>query len=339
MSVPYGTAIFIKLGTTALSSLGVVIQRKSHVINDSKSQEEQKNALKRPLWHAGFWMYLVFSAVGSAFSITSLPILVIAPFSTFTLLFNAIYSHFLLQENMTWIGFIGTVLIAASSVGIAIILNIPEAKKNTRELVELLTRHGYLVYVSLTFVIFMVLLSIGIHLVRKHKKEQLIMAFNATRKRALSIAVLFELCATILASQAIIFAKISYDLLVLTLTTGENQFKDPVTPIILVCTAIFTIGQLVLFNVSLHYYTTVVIIPIGYSFGIALACLNTFVYYDSFHEITAWKTVLVVICVIITICGVYLLSKTSSTVVKEIDTDPETPVATEETILNLVAVK
>ena len=327
MSLPYGTAIAIKLATTSVSSLGIVIQRKSHVINDEKPIEERKNALKRPLWHLGFWLYIICAGAGTVSSISSLPILVIAPLSTFTLLFNAIYAHFLLNEKMTWIGIMGNVLIAAASAGMAIVLDLPQIPLHARELVLFLKRTRYLIYITITTILLLCFIFYGWKLSVEHKKEAGNVTFNSTRRRALKIAISFELAATILASQAIIFAKISYDLLMLSLQTGENQFSDPISPVILTITIVSTIFELLFFNVSLHYYTTVVIIPIGYSAGIALACLNTFFYYESFSELSAWKSVLVVFSVVVIICGIYLLSKKKSTkipvVENNVDDDEE----------------
>lgn len=313
MSFPYGVSISAKLVTTALSSLGIIIQRKSHVKNDEKPLTQRKSSVKRPLWHLGFWLYLSTSAVGNVFSITSLPILVIAPLGTFSLLFNAVYAHFLLDENMTLIGFIGTVIVAGASAGIAILLHLPQHSKNSQQLAALLTSTGYIIYIVITAILLVIMVITGIHLTKVHKKNHSILSTEKERRLRLKIAVFFELSSTILASQALIFAKLSFDLLDLSIKTSINQFKDAVSIISLIVTAISTVLQLYFFNVSLHYYTTVVVIPIGYSAGITLACLNTFVYYDSFTQLTIGKTIAVLVLVATIIIGIILLfSKTST---------------------------
>lgn len=317
MIVTYGVAVFIRILATALSSLGNVIQRRSHVQNDKLAQIEQKNSLKRPLWHAGFWLYLVTSGTGSFFGISSLPILVQAPLGACSLFFNAIYSHFLLHEDMTWIGSLGTLIIAGGAAVIAIILDQPDDKKTTQQLIILLTRTSYIVYITFTFVITAGFAIWGCILIRRHKQiiKTSLHVHGKTRQQ-MWIAIFFEISASLSASQAFIFAKITYDLVELSFTTGENQFLDSVGFIIMAITAILVVLQLWFFNIALHYYTTVVIIPIGYSLGITLACINTLVYYDSFNGMSTTQTVVVLFCIVAVIVGIMLLARSKSTRIK-----------------------
>ena len=127
----YKLAILFRILTLALIALGIVIQRKSHVNNDSKPEDERKNAMFRPLWHLGFWLYVIFSLIGDFIAISSLPILVIAPLMTIILFFNAIYSWWLLKEKMKRRGWIGTTIIAICSAALAILLNLPNSPKDT----------------------------------------------------------------------------------------------------------------------------------------------------------------------------------------------------------------
>lgn len=301
----YAVAITVDIISICLSSLGVVIQRKSHIENDKLENSLQKHSLQRPLWWFGFLIYLIPAATGSFFGITSLPILVIAPIGTFTLFFNAIYSHFFLKEDMTLLGGIGTVVMAASAASIAILMDIPQETKNIDELVQFMKKPLYITYITFVSILTLVAVIVNVYLLKKDKIFQ-------SRKNRLTIAIIFIILAYVLASQAVIFAKESFDLISLSFTTGQNQFLSVYTYLILFATIVVTVLQLVFFNMAIHYYTLLVLVPIGYSVGIIMACVNTLIYYDSFFILETWKTILVVSLVILIICGIILLSMKKS---------------------------
>jgi len=322
--LPYGVAIFIRCITLALIALGVVLQRKSHVINDKLPTSEQKNAFKRPLWHLGFWMYVIASLIGDVAGISSLPILVIAPLTTLVMFFNAAYSQCLLNEKMKTVGWIGTVIVALASAVLAILLNLPNTPRNETEMKKLLLRPGYIAYCVVNILLLGVCTVMTWHYLNKRKKLMFrilpgnngidIVANLANQKvlnkTNLCIALLYQFTSTILAAQALVFAKLCFDLLVSSMTDGANGFISGLSIGIPIVTGITTILQLVLFNASLHYYTTLVTVPFGYSVGIIFACVNTIIYYDSFFILAPWKVGLVVLSVIVTIGGICLLSKT-----------------------------
>ena len=309
MNISYGVSIVIKVTTTLFGSLGLIIQRWSHIKNDRSPPDERKNALKRPLWHIGFWLNVLTSLIGGILSL-SLPILLLAPLGTSSLLFNAIFAHFILKEDMTIYGIIGTLLIAASCAGIAIILYLPEIPKTSKELVKLVSSKSYIIYIVLTGALLISFAVCGWCLIRKLKKTSSTTALDEKRKDTLKlfIAIFFILSSGLLASQAIIFAKITYDLLKVSIDTTVNQFKDAISIVILILTVVTALFQLFFLNISLHYYTTLIIIPIGYAEGIILACLNTLIYYDAFSKLDWWKNALVILCTVTILGGIFLLS-------------------------------
>lgn len=317
----YGLAVILRVVTLAMAALGIVIQRKSHVLNDSKPPGEQKGALKRPLWHLGFWIYVVSSIISDIIGISSLPLLVIALVGTLILFFNAIYSHFILKENMTYWGWGATFLVALSSAGLAVLLNLPNTPKTVPELERLISTPVYITYSVLTL---LVLISLSIatrfYLRRRSVTTNVLLdivlsereretSVNRLERSNFWIALLYQASSTILAALAMVFAKISFELLQHSITTGHNQFKNAISIVFLIITIVATILQLIFFNFSLHYYPTLFTIPFGYSLGIILACFNTLVYYDSFFILDTWKSIMVVVCVVVTIIGIYILSK------------------------------
>ncbi|CAG8667370.1 4330_t:CDS:1, partial [Paraglomus occultum] len=80
-------------------SLGLTIQRKSHVLNENLyPKEKRRSACRRPLWHLGFEMYIISNVIGSIFAIGTLPIVILAPLGASTLVFNAFFAKLLLGD-------------------------------------------------------------------------------------------------------------------------------------------------------------------------------------------------------------------------------------------------
>lgn len=321
IEISYALAVVLRVLTLAMASFGIVLQRKSHTINDSKPLQDQKNALKRPLWHLGFWLYIFSSIISDIVGISSLPLLVIALIGTLLLFFNAIFSHFILQENMSWVGWFGTLIVAVSSAGLAVILNLPNSPKTVDELYALIKSPIYIIYSVITILILIALSISTWYCLRKRLvyssmskssldgTEQLVFSTAKLDKFNFYVALLYASLSTILAASALVFAKITYELIDHSVTTGQNQFTDSISIVFLIITIVTTVLQLVFFNYSLHYYPTLFTIPFGYSIGIILACLNTLIYYDSFYILDSWKSYLVVFSVLTTIYGIYLLSR------------------------------
>ena len=326
----YGLAVSVRIVTLALAALGVVIQRKSHVKNDNKAAALQKSALRRPLWHLGFWIYIFSSVCSDIVGISSLPLLVIALLGTLLLFFNAIFSHFILHEKMTRFGWLGLILVAGASTALAILMHVPDIPKSVDELEELLSRPVYIVYSVITLIAVIVISLITRRCICKRRTLKaraelepiqtmsMLVTTDGQNSHPLSIddrlsrlnfwiALLYQCLSTILASLALVFAKISFELLQVSIDTHQNQFKNILSIAILIITIVATILQLVFFNESLRYYPTVFTIPFGFSLGVILACINTMIYFDSFTLINTGQIVAVISCVLVTVLGIYLL--------------------------------
>jgi len=331
----YGLAIGLRLTSLSSAALGIVIQRKSHVRNDAKPTSLQRNAIKRPLWHAGFWLYIFSSIAGDVIGISSLPLLVVALSGTLLLLFNAVFSHLILRETMSKMGWFGTVVVACASAGLAMLLNIPTRPKNADDVRKLVKKPLYIAYSAATLCV-IVLVSISAAALVRMRNRTLRMhqdvALSPTTCDAsesqsarfpllttfssmsidrcnLWIAFLYMAQSTIIAALALVFAKVTFDLLASSIDNHRNEFKDPISIVFLLITVATTVVQLIYFNLSLHYYPTLFTIPFGYSLGIILACVNTLIYYDALFALPAWKTVTVILCMVTTIVGIYVLSK------------------------------
>lgn len=99
ISVP--VAIVLGLVASFVQSLGLTIQRKSHVQNASLPTTQQRSEWKRPLWILGFAIFLFANVGGTIFQIGALPIVMLAPLGAVSLLYNALLARFILDDFLS----------------------------------------------------------------------------------------------------------------------------------------------------------------------------------------------------------------------------------------------
>ncbi|KAL6309955.1 hypothetical protein BKA93DRAFT_722247 [Sparassis latifolia] len=147
ISIPVG--ITIGLLASFVQSLGLTIQRKSHVLNQSLPEDDRKVEHRRPLWLLGFGIFISSNLFGSVFQIASLPIVILAPLGAVSLLWNAFFARLLLGDVFSPWMFIGTFLIAGGAVLIAIFGIVPEPTHSLEDLLVLFSRPVFVAYFSL----------------------------------------------------------------------------------------------------------------------------------------------------------------------------------------------
>ena len=92
ISVP--AAIIIGLITSFVQSLGLTIQRKSHIQNAHLSQQQQRSEWKRPMWVIGFVIFIVANIGGTVFQIGALPIVMLAPLGKCAYKIQNLYGYY-----------------------------------------------------------------------------------------------------------------------------------------------------------------------------------------------------------------------------------------------------
>jgi hypothetical protein len=144
-------ALGISCGLLAccVQSLGLTIQRKSHVINKALPHHLQKQQYKRPLWWLGFAIFLSSNVVGSLVQIASLPVVILAPLGAVSLLWNAFFAKIILGDVFSPWMVVGTLLIAGGAVLIAFFGIVPERPRSVEDLLELFSRPAFVVYFSI----------------------------------------------------------------------------------------------------------------------------------------------------------------------------------------------
>jgi hypothetical protein len=140
MSIPLG--ISIGLFASFVQSLGLAVQRRSHVHNSQLPEQDQKVEHRRPLWLIGFAIFLISNIFGSFVQIASLPVVILAPLGAVSLLWNAFFARLLLRPRML----LGTALIASGAALIAIYGIVPETTRSLDELMALFARPAFIVW-------------------------------------------------------------------------------------------------------------------------------------------------------------------------------------------------
>ncbi|THV04956.1 hypothetical protein K435DRAFT_816805 [Dendrothele bispora CBS 962.96] len=160
MAISIGLGIFFGLLASFIQSLGLTIQRKSHVLNQNLPENQQRLEYKRPLWLLGFAIFISSNVVGSLVQIASLPVVILAPLGAVSLLWNAFFARLLLGDVFSAWMILGTLFIAGGAVLIAFFGIVPEPTRSLEDLLALFRRPAFVVYFSLLGAVVIVCLVI-----------------------------------------------------------------------------------------------------------------------------------------------------------------------------------
>nr|ODN86916.1 hypothetical protein L203_03689 [Cryptococcus depauperatus CBS 7841] len=150
--IPIFAAILVGLASSFVQSLGLTIQRKSHIQNDQLDPFNRRPTIRRPLWLIGFTIYMVSNIFSTIFQLDTLPIVILAPLGAVSLVFNALLARIILGDRfgVNWV--IGTALVAGGAVIIAIFGVVPDEKHGLDELLVLLRRPTFVAFFSVVLV-------------------------------------------------------------------------------------------------------------------------------------------------------------------------------------------
>ncbi|CBQ73430.1 conserved hypothetical protein [Sporisorium reilianum SRZ2] len=162
-SAPFSVATAIALGLIAsfIQSLGLTIQRKSHLLNESLAPARRKTEWKRPLWLVGFAIFLVANIGGTVFQIGALPIVMLAPLGAVSMLYNAVLARFLLNDLLSKYMVMGTALIASGAVLIGYFGVVPSPPHSLDELLDLYARPTFVAFATIFTFVFVGVLTVS----------------------------------------------------------------------------------------------------------------------------------------------------------------------------------
>lgn len=297
-SVVWGCTAAVVL--SAIQSLGITLQRKSHVIpynhelaSDTVVNLRRESVVtidmessrhphhyKRSLWLTGFLLFIVANIFGSLAQLTTLPLIILSPLQSIGLIFNSIMSCLLLPgEKFTKKLFLGTGIIAVGALIIAYNGSgsvKPPADIGTDERFRLMlkkfTRPGFLSWWIFTFVVMAVLVKVNLELSKRidtHNKLLLRKVRRNTQDRVskynFTRGILYGIISGTLTAHTFLFAKSIVDVLVETVLergTPKSLATYVTTAMLLLATLAIVGLQLVAFNLGLANILTSILYPL-----------------------------------------------------------------------------
>jgi magnesium transporter len=225
--------------TSLIQSLGLTLQRKSHVNEESLPPHQRRRPFRRGLWRLGLAIFLAANILGSTVQITTLPLVILAPLQASGLIFNAIFASLILHEDFTRLSLLGTVLVSVGAGLIAGFGALEEPNHNLQELLDMFSRAPFLIWMATQLGIVVIILVVSrIMLISIRRKSALIdnsglgflaistLAVGKTIKRLKVIRGCILGCLSgLISAHCLLLAKTGTELIIRSLT-DKNQFSQ-----------------------------------------------------------------------------------------------------------------
>ncbi|ORY32890.1 hypothetical protein BCR39DRAFT_522298 [Naematelia encephala] len=147
--ISVAAAIIVGLVSSFIQSFGLTLQRKSHVQTALLPLSQRRRPHRRPLWLLGFGIYMTSNIFATIFQLDALPIVILAPLGAVSLIFNALLARIVLGDIFGRRAIVGTALVAAGAVLIAVFGVVQEEEHTVEELMKLWARPAFLAFFSI----------------------------------------------------------------------------------------------------------------------------------------------------------------------------------------------
>lgn len=245
-------------------------------------------------------MYILANLVGSTIQITTLPLPVLSTLQASGLVFNTICATVVLGEPFTRWSLVGTVLVAGGAVLIASFGALPEPSHNLEQLLDLLGRRQFLLWMTGTALIIAGIMVASLVLGRLHTR-------NTPRLRFWR-GICFGSVSSILAAHSLLVAKSAVELLVRTIVDRKNQFKHWQSWIILLGLVFFALSQLYFLHRGLKLCSTSVLYPFVFCVYNIVAILDGLIYFRQASRLPVLHAGLIAVGTVVLLAGVFTLS-------------------------------
>ncbi|KIV91429.1 hypothetical protein PV10_05970 [Exophiala mesophila] len=339
--------IIVGLLSTSIQSLGLTLQRKSHLIEDAKDiPETRRPAYKRRKWQIGMLMFVLSNIIGSTIQITTLPLPVLSTLQASGLVFNTAFATLLLGEPFTRFSVIGTVLTCSGAALIATFGAIGEPAHNLTQLLELLYQRDFIIwmvgtiFVVVSTILFAHLLKIwsshkhisqGLPKAERPRSASAMSAGGGSRRPSLPLTrsftaqlpqplkirlgrlrlirgLSYALISGILSAHSLLVAKSAVELLVRTIVDHNNQFNRFQSWLILIALLFFALTQLYYLHLGLLFCSTSVLYPFVFCVYNIIAILDGLIYFQQASRLSVLHACLVALGTVILLSGVLALS-------------------------------
>ncbi|KAI0458428.1 DUF803 domain protein [Xylaria acuta] len=302
---PAGTlaiGIIVGLISTSVQSLGLTLQRKSHMLEDEKGPHEiQRPPYRRRRWQLGMGMFVVSNVLGSSIQISTLPLPVLSTLQAAGLVFNSICATLILGEPFTKWSFWGTALVSAGAAMIAIFGAIPSPAHSLQELLELLGRWQFIVWMSLQAVVVLAI-ALSIEFANHFKN------ISQNPKFRLARGLAYGCISGILSAHSLLFAKSAVELILRTIADSDNQFVHWQSWILVLGLVALALSQLYYLHRGLKLVSTSVLYPLVFCIYNIIAILDGLIYFRQTDLISPLHGGLIAVGTAILLSGVLALS-------------------------------
>lgn len=293
--------VFVGLLSTSIQSVGLTLQRKSHLLEEEKEEHHvRRPPYRRRRWQLGMLMFIIANLVGSTIQITTLPLPVLSTLQASGLVFNSICASLILSEPFTRYSFVGTVLVAIGAVLIGIFGALTEPSHTLDQLLDLLARPEFLVWLFSTFFI-SILLFIAQWFMKRlfHRPSPLVRLLRG---------MCFGAMSGILSAHSLLVAKSAVELLVRTIVDRHNQFNRWQSWIILLGLVALALTQLYFLHRGLKLTSTSVLYPFVFCIYNIIAILDGLIYFRQASRLPVRDAILIAVGTVILLGGVAALS-------------------------------
>lgn len=327
--------------STSIQSLGLTLQRKSHLIEDAKDAGEIRTPpYKRRKWQLGMFMFVMANLIGSTIQITTLPLPVLSTLQASGLVFNTAFATLLLGEPFTHFSLVGTILTCSGAALIATFGAIGEPAHNLRQLLDLLGQRDFIIWMVGTMIVVVatILFAHVLKMWSSHKhitqslpkserprststssrqQHTLSHSFTAQLPQPLKVrlhrlrlvrGLSYALISGILSAHSLLVAKSAVELLVRTIVDHKNQFNRFQSWLILVALLFFALTQLYYLHLGLRLCSTSVLYPFVFCVYNIIAILDGLIYFQQGSRLSALHAGLVALGTVILLLGVLALS-------------------------------
>lgn len=285
-------------------------------------------------------MFVVSNLVGSTIQITTLPLPVLSTLQASGLVFNTAFATLLLKEPFTRFSLIGTILTCAGAALIATFGAIGEPAHGLNQLLDLLHKRQFVVWMIATLVvaigtiIFAHVLKVYSshkhfeHQAAKHERStsgnqhapdqtHIKRSFTASLPPQLQLkhgrlklmrGLSYALISGILSAHSLLVAKSAVELLVRTIVDHNNQFNRFQSWLILLALLFFALTQLYYLHLGLRLCSTSVLYPFVFCVYNIIAILDGLIYFRQASRLSALHAGLIAVGTVILLSGVLALS-------------------------------
>lgn len=246
--------------------------------------------LYEPLWWIGM-ITMVVGEIANFVAYAFAPAILVTPLGALSIIISAVLAHIILRERLHIFGVLGCVLCVVGSI--VIVLHAPQERQieSVKEVWDLATEPGFLLYAVLVLVLVFVLV---VHFVPLYGQTH--------------VMVYIGIC-SLLGSLSVMGAKALGIALKLTFS-GVNQLIYPQTWVFALCVISCILTQMNYLNKALDTFNTAVVSPIYYVMFTSLTILASVIMFKDWDGQTGIQIV-TEMCGFVTILGgTFLLHKT-----------------------------